>query len=297
MRDPEYDRFGPWIIEISEEDPLPPLFISHMMRKEKPFFCIKIPRPVDRRNLMPGMNMYDYVLSLFDNDLYVLERDGEDVRERSIPYKNIMALRHTENLLDGNLHIYIAEKCFNIPYSTVSSEIITRMVDLLRKRYIIDSHLEIETIKIKHMSAAPEEISFFFSGLLKRAREYHPDMNLLAIQVEVSVNSIEDNHLRRLFFGAIDKRLLESIHMCNGRELEIISRGRTWGYRWQAIYGKETLFLPLEKIRRIDREQEKSNRGIENLIFQTAGSRHSFSFTKENPALSDYLESIKDVAV
>ena len=265
MRDPEYDRFGPWILEVSEEDPIPPLFVSHMTRNEEHVFCIKIPRPMDRCDLNPGENMYDYVVSLNEKDLFILKRDGEDVIEQCIPYECIIALRHSEDLLDGNLVIYITNRYFKLPYSTVSSEIITRMV--------------------------------FFSGLLKSARKKHPDMSLLAIQAEISVISIEDNPLRRLFFGAINKRLLESIHMYNGRELEIINRGRTWGYRWQAIYGKETLFLPLEKIRRIDREQEKSSRGIENLIFQTAGSRHCFSFTKENPALSDYLESIKDVAV
>ena len=36
QRDPEYDRFGPWVIEIGDEDPPPPLFVPHLTRSEAP---------------------------------------------------------------------------------------------------------------------------------------------------------------------------------------------------------------------------------------------------------------------
>ncbi len=297
MRDPEYDRFGPWILEITEEDPLPPLFVSYMTRKEEPFFNIKIPRPIDRRDLSPGENMYDYVVSIYEKDLYILERVGDEVREQSIPYESIIALRHSEDLLDGNLFIYINNRCYKLPYSTVSSEIISRLIEILRQRYISTSSSRSDIISNRKPEPVSGELSFLFSGLLASAGKNHSDMKLLAFQSEIPVNSIEGKPWKRLFLGAIDKRLLESLHMCNGIELEIINRGRTWGYRWQAIYGKETLFLPLENIMDMNREYEKSSRGIENLIFQTAGSRHSFSFTRENPALPGYFKIIEDAAI
>ncbi|RKX93863.1 MAG: hypothetical protein DRP59_01775 [Spirochaetes bacterium] len=59
----EYDRFGPCIVEISEEDPFPPLFLPYLKGDESSLFSIKIPRREERRNLEPGMNLYDYVLS------------------------------------------------------------------------------------------------------------------------------------------------------------------------------------------------------------------------------------------
>ncbi|MCK5737459.1 MAG: hypothetical protein KAH21_13325, partial [Spirochaetaceae bacterium] len=178
-----------------------------------------------------------------------------------------------------------------------ASEIVSRLIDLLRQRCISTSSSLREIISNRKPEPVSGKLSFFFNGLLTSAGKNHPDMKLLAFQAEVPVNTIEENLLRRLFFGAINKRLLESIHMCNGSELEIINRGGTWGYRWQAIYGKETLFLPLENIMDINREHEKSSRGIENLIFQTAGSSHSFSFTRENPSLSGYFEMIENVAI
>ena len=64
MRDPEYDRFGPWIYEISEEDPVPPLFIDHIPTDKIPLMSIKIPRKIDRSEARPGWNLYDYVMNM-----------------------------------------------------------------------------------------------------------------------------------------------------------------------------------------------------------------------------------------
>ena len=55
MRDPEYDRFGPWIIEISEADPPPPLFRPYLTREETVLLSIKIPRKIDRRDAPPAL--------------------------------------------------------------------------------------------------------------------------------------------------------------------------------------------------------------------------------------------------
>lgn len=297
MRDPEYDRFGPWVLEISNEDPIPPLFVSWMTRDEAPLFSIKIPRPDERRNLEPGMNMYDYVVSLYESDLHVLERNENDVNEQSIPYKDIVAIRHKEDLLDGELNIYIAQRSYSIPYNTVSSEIVCRLADLLRERYIADGSSEAASSGNAGSMEVGDELSFYFNGLLKGARKDQPDMSILATQTEVPVSSIEENLWRRFLYGAIDKRLLESIHMFNGRELQIINRGRTWSYRWQVVYGKETLFLPLEKITGINVEPDPKNPGISTVVFRTAGSSHSFSFTSGNPSFSGYSEFLKQKAV
>ena len=38
----EYDRFGPWAVEVSEEDPMPRLFEPHVTRREVPLLSLKI---------------------------------------------------------------------------------------------------------------------------------------------------------------------------------------------------------------------------------------------------------------
>lgn len=287
MRDPEYDRYGPWMLEISESDPLPPLFEPFFTREEDPLYCVKIPRQMDRRDLSPGMNMYDYVVALYEVDLLILERDGEDVKTLSIPYSDIVTLRHSEDLLSGQLHIYTVGKCYSLPYSTVSAEMADHIVDLIRVRY---NTMPISNgIPDFNSPATPglEEMSFYFNGLLGKYRLNHPGTKFLAHQTEIAVHTMDNNFWRRIFYGAIEKKLLESIHFFNGSELEIIDRGRKWGYRWQAIYGKETLFLPVNNIRKINRLPDTLD-WIESLTFHTEVTGHSFLLVKANPGLEIY---------
>jgi len=293
MRDPEYDRFGPWILEISEADPLPPLFVPAMTRTEEPLFCIKIPRPMDRRDLSPGMNMYDYVVALYDDDFLVLERVEAEVIQLIFSYRDILAIRHSEDLLDGNLHIYLAKKSYNIPYSTVSAVLVEKLTELIRDRYHSGTSYTDAGSEVPVSTADTENLSFYFNGLLKNSRSSHPNTRLLAVQTEIAVHTVNDNFWRRLFYGAIDKRLLESMHLYNGCELEIVSRGRKWGYRWQAIYGKETLYLPLEKLKAMQKSPEKNNQGIESVDLETDGSSHAFLFVSSNPILTDYPGILK----
>jgi len=251
---------------------------------------------MDRCDLRPGEHMYDYVVCIYENDMLILERDGEDVKRKSIQYGEILALRLTEDLLNGILHIYTADYSYKIPFNTISSGLVEKLTEILRTRYINAPISENKSFKLKPSEIELDKLSFFFNRLLNKAEKKHPDMRLLAVQPEVSVKSNEKNLWRRFLFAAIDKRLLESLHIYNGKEMEIINRGRTWKYRWQAVYGKETLFLPLEKIRTVSLEPEKSGQGIRNLIFQTEGSHHTFSFLEENPLLLDYYNSISNKA-
>jgi hypothetical protein len=138
----------------------------------------------------------------------------------------------------------------------------------------------------------PENLSFYFTGLLKKTRTDSPQKTLIAHQSEVAVHTLEENIWRRVFYGAIDKRLLESLHFFDGRELEIVSRGRSWGYRWQAIYGKETLYLPKNRIGQAELYPDRTS-GFVSLSIDTAGSRHSFLFRVDNPELENYRHFMK----
>ena len=89
QRDPEYDRFGPWVVEISDEDPPPPLFVPHLSRTDTPLLSVKIPRVISRRDARPGMDLYDYLVSLYEEDVVVLERQDHHVEARTIRYADV----------------------------------------------------------------------------------------------------------------------------------------------------------------------------------------------------------------
>ena len=291
-RDPEYDRFGPWVIEISELDPPPPLFLPYLTREELPLLSIKIPRKIDRRNARPGMNMYDYMVTLYETDMVIFERDGDDVRSQTFFYRDVHLLRYGTTLLRGNLHLGMVGKVYDLPFNTVSSDVMQKLVDLIRQRYTtVVGHMALE----EEPDFSDEGLSFFFSRLLAKEKKQNPQLRLLASQIETAVGSYETGFFRRHLFGVIKKLLLESLHLSDGRELKIISRDKTYRYKWQVIHGQDTSYIPIDNITGVTWEAEPKNTAVYHLTLQTAGGNVSFAFVRENPSLPSYARFLSEL--
>lgn len=167
MNDPEYDRFGPWVVEISEVGPLPCLFLPYLTREETPLLSIKIPRKIDRQNARPGMNLYDYVVNLYREDLLILQRVADDVRTDTFFYCEIQCLWYEYVLLRGNLRLVMPERVFDLPFNTVSEAIMRRLVTLIRQRYT-DETAQVAITQIPDF--ADDNLSYYFTKLLARER-------------------------------------------------------------------------------------------------------------------------------
>jgi len=292
MRDNEYDRFGPWVIKITDKDPLPPLFVPYIRRDEIPQLSIKIPRIIERRNAHPGMNLYDYVVNLYSNDMIILERIGDDVESKSFLYEEIECLSYKEELLSGNLNLVMANKSFNLPFNTVSGNIMQRLVNLIRQKYIDTTRNE---NIVNQTEFTDINLSFFFTGLLTEGRKLNPEFKVFASQIETPVTSIEPSGFKKLIYGVIGKRLLESLHLSDGRELKILNRGKTFRYRGQATYGKEILYIPLNKITNIAWSDNQKIPGILHLTISTSGGSYQFAFVQNNPSAETYAQVLKMV--
>ncbi len=242
-RQHEYDRFGPWAIEVTAEDPAPPLFRPHLTRSEPALLSIKIPRHIERRNARPGMDLYDYLVCLYEDGLTVLQRveqprSGTEVRIETVRYQDVKYLRVSQDLLRGNVHLGLPDRPFDLPYNTVSGDLMWRAVDLIRQRY---ASPEAQATASPGPQAAPDArrqaipgpdlqvgedvLSFYFDRLLADERRHSPNGRLLAAQATVPVADGDVHPLRRLLFSIASKRLLESMHLTDGRELKIIDRG------------------------------------------------------------------------
>ncbi|NCF65903.1 MAG: hypothetical protein GWP61_08010 [Chloroflexi bacterium] len=285
MRDPEYDSFGPWIIEISELDPPPPLFLPYLTREENPLFSIKIPRKIDRRAAHPGMNLYDYLVTLYQEDFVILKRVGDEVSSEAFFYKEIQHLRHSEHLLKGNLHLAMMGKSYDLPFNTVSADIMRRLAELIRERYTGEAE---RAATVGDKGIPEDNLSYYFSRLLAQEKVLNPPFQVLASQTETPVGSYETRPLHKLLFGIISKRLLESLHLSDGRELKIISRGKIYKYKGQSVYGIEVCTIPTSKIIGITWEPDPKNTAVLKLILQTAGGTLTFAFIRDNPSLRSY---------
>lgn len=309
-RQHEYDRFGPWAIEVTAEDPAPPLFRPYLTRGEPALLSIKIPRHVERRNARPGMDLYDYLVCLYEDGLVVMQRADQQrrsqqrsvdgVRVEMVRYQDVQYVGVSQDLLRGNVHLGLPGRPFELPYNTVSEDLMWRAVDLIRDRYAKPAS---QAIASREPQAVPgpgrraitdpepqvgeDVLSFYFDRLLADERRRSPDQRLLAAQATRAVADGDVHPIRRLFFSIASMRLLESMHLTDGHELKIIDRGAMHAYRWQAVYGVRTTFVPLANLRGV-RWREDDAHATTVLDLATSGGSIEQVFSRDNPMLERY---------
>jgi hypothetical protein len=280
----EYDRFGPWAVQISEEDPPPPLFAPYLTRTERPILAVKIPRHLERRNARPGMDLFDYLVALYEDDLVILQRIDRGVRTDGCRYQDVQHLRVSRSLLRGNIHLGLPGRPYDLPYNTVSGDLMLGLVDIVRQRYAREP-----AALPSGPEPQPDEgvLSFYFERLLAAERRRDRGMRLLAAQGTLPVASQEMSAMRRLLFRVVDKRLLEGMHFCDGRELMILTRGRAFAYRWEVEYGVETTWLPVRNLSAADLRADPSN-AVAFLTLRTTAGDCPFAFADTNDTLAPY---------
>lgn len=285
MIDSEYDRFGPWVVEITEEDPPPPLFLPYLDKLDHSLFSVKIPRKIERRNARPGMNLYDYMVNLYEEEIEILERVEDEVRQHSFRYEDVQYIRFGEQLLKGTLYLRTPDQSFELPFNTVSKEIMQHVSCLIRERY---ANYPERMGNIREAANNVDKLGYYFSGLLERLKQSNPQLRILAIQPERFIGREERGLARRLFYGVVRKTLLETLHLSDGRELMIVNHGQNYKYGWQAIYGSSVYTLPLDRIRGTSWNLDSKSEAITHLQIYLSGSKVRFVLAEGNPAIPSY---------
>jgi hypothetical protein len=288
-RDPEYDRFGPWVIEISDDDPVPPLFAGHVSEASDVILSIKVPRKVARRDAAPGMDLYDYVVQLHEQTLAIHERVHSTVRSHTVAYREIQQLRVSEHLLRGELLLDAGGAGYSLPYNTVSNDLMREVARLIRQRYLDPSATRLELPP----APSPAPLSFHFMNLLHEAQA-DGRSRALASQETVPLGALERGRLRRWLAKLAGQRLLESIHLCDGLELRIIDRGYTYAHRWQSLYGRRETFIPLANIRGLGWETRDD--GSAELTVRTDGGEGSWAFSGDLQHVEEYVAWLERLA-
>ena len=283
----EYDRFGPWVLEISADDPVPPLFAPHCGLADEPILQVKVPRQIARRDAQPGTDLYDYLVTLYGDEMVVLERDGKGVRERTITYVDIKQLTVQEDLLRGRLHLGLPEAPLTLPFNTVSSEVITRVAGIIRERYRPSTEERVAPPATK----AGDALSFGFEHLLQQQRSADRHVVATLTQPQRSLRDTERSLWRRILFGIMDRRLLESMHLSDGLELHVFDRGRSYAHRWESVYGRRETFMPLANL--TDVEWQAGGNGPSSLTISTAGGVNTWAILGRDEEAADHVRWLR----
>ena len=271
----EYDAFGPWIIEIKNEHPMPQLFVPHYKENQTPLMLFKIPRYIERRNATPTMDLYDYVVGLFDSYIYFLKRVGRRVVEHRIMYTDIQSIKHVCALLHGEVVFYVDKKPITLYYNTVSDDVIAKMTAIISKKiasYSID-------LKLDNLPCGIDSIEFLYSNLINEIKATDPKYRLVAYQKKAAIT------LEKCFFGA-KKRLLEpKAFIANQNELIVIEREKQFKPKGSNLSYHLT-HIPYHSIKKITISPYKSEQDLKLLRFRTASHGHDFLFETSNASVN-----------
>ena len=141
----EYDRFGPWVDEVTEEADVPRLYRSHPIDFGAERLVLKVPRNITHRNATPDMDLYDHLIMLGQDLLTVLSRrkgtpsrkgstdSGQGYDVVAIPFAEVVAIRNALNLLDGRLTISTAGGTpISVSYNGSARDVVAKLVAELR---------------------------------------------------------------------------------------------------------------------------------------------------------------------
>ena len=184
----EYDAFGPWIIEITDKYPLPPLFIPYYKEDDFDLMRVKIPRYIDRCDANPDTDLYDYVIGLYQNSIYILERLENDVKETKILYDEIEGLENYVDILSGKFTIFLNDRKIIIPYNAVSKQIINRMIRIIRERYIGKYYQKLHSPYDKEKNNIKEVL---YINLLSRMQVNGETFDITVIQPSIMLQKIK----------------------------------------------------------------------------------------------------------
>lgn len=285
----EYDAFGPWILEITDKYPLPPLFIPHYRDKGDSLLKVKIPRNIERRNATADMDLYDYVVGLYADHAYILERVGNDVKETQISYSDIEGMENFVDLLSGTLSIFFGGKTFVIPYNAVSEPIVNSMMKIIRDRYIVKTYPK---LKSPYDDAEKRIKEVIFINLLSKARAKVEEFSIAVVQPSIRLRFASRAIRQKALHLIFGKRMMGSVHLSNGREALILSRGKSFKTRLDVVYSRSYCYVPLEKLRAVVLERDGCYDNLFRFSMKTDDHSFSYYFDEFNQEAKDYYGNL-----
>jgi hypothetical protein len=282
----EYDAFGPWIYEVNEEHPMPPLFAPYYKSLDNSLMVIKIPRNLERRNARPDMDLYDYVISLYEDSICILKRVDEHVEEMRAHYSSIVGIEDHRRLLKGTLD---HDKLI-IPYNTVSSNIILKFTRIIREKFTQKSF----DIKSAFDPGEDYGVEVLYRNMLKDIKPIIPDIRVCAVQRSIPLKLAKGNFFERLGHFFSRQILLNSLHLTNNKELIVFTRGRAIIKRGKANYDYSTIYIPIEKLESIFTERDEKYEGLEVINLKLAAQEFRFYFDQTNRRSIDFYNNLND---
>lgn len=294
MRSNEYDMFGPWILEINAIDDIPRLFKPYFSKIDDVLLLIKIPKNIERRNANPSMDLYDYVLGVYDEYLLILKKHSKSVDVLKIKFKDIVAITNSNDLLNGNVILYLSKKIISFHYNAVSMDIIQHLLKLVREKYTKNNNLILEDVQDYNSVQGVDEL---YINLLHHFASAEDQFNVLAIQRSIKAIPSYTTITKRIidFVNIYRENLLQStMYLTNKRELLIISRGKTFGKPNTEVHRYDLTYISLSRITNTHYDNISEYKNISPFFIETQDHIFKYYFDNVNNQSKHLLEVLSN---
>jgi len=245
VRTPELDAFGPWILRVRTPEDVPELF-RPVRDLAGTRMVVKVPRPIERREVRAGMDLYDALIVVRDDGVEVLSRvpDALDGRVRRwLPADDLLAVEDSTELLDGMLRLHAAGiDPVEIPYNGASADVVLTLLDEIRFLWRQPGGFPERQPDMPLEALGPDDI-----GLVSHHRDlarHDPLMRPLVLRRRHTARR-SGNAFVRTVEGAWPPTLHAAVVETTGSELVVLHR-RTWLERGhKGIHSLATTVVPL----------------------------------------------------
>ncbi len=291
-RDPEYDAFGPWISKFRDAELLPKRFVGHVDMSIDYDFLAKVPTNKDRRDLKPGMDMYDAVIGLHGDTLYVYERHDTEVEQCVLDVSEVYSMVVQYDLLEGHLYLQLKEREFDIRFNTVSRDVIKELVNLIRIRYMHSS----DSKAFSYISS--DEIAnmdYYYHNEWKSLVADEPDLKILAMQPITRLKYSGQAISKRLIKSLLYSHLKSCLYLTNGKELILSKNGEDFKRLRKSDYSTSYTYIPLNRIISIDTHESELTEELEQHTLKVGFKDFKFLFHKDNATGKHFCESLQAI--
>ena len=283
----EYNAFGPWAYEISDRYPLPRLFAPYFTADDKAVMKIKIPREIERRKASPGMNLYDYVVALYEDRILVLKREDSTVLEKQIPLKDFKGIRIYQNLLKGGYTIFSARGSISFPFNSVSLDLFQKLTDLILER-VKSRGRDISSLPVTE--TAPESV--LLVNMLHDAQMKMSDIRVGAVQKSADVHrkGATQNMIERMLWGEMNP---EALHLYTDQYLIVMENGVFPNRVGMQEFGYTQTIIPLDRIDKIEVAHSEEYSLLEESRLSLGHDQIAYHFEIDNEEVADFYNALK----
>ncbi len=284
----EYNAFGPWAYEISDKYPLPRLFAPYFTADDKAVIKIKVPREIERRNADPGMDLYDFVVALYEDRLLVLERQDDKVKEHQIALKDFKGVRIYENLLKGGYTIFSAREAISFPFNGVSVDLFQKLTDLLLEKTQGGSACDITSLPV----TKTEPQSMLLINMLHDLQMKMPDIRIGAVQKSADVHrkGATQNMIERMLWGEMNP---EALHLYTDKYLVVLENGVFPNRVGMQEFGYTQTIIPLNRIDKIEVAPSEEYSLLEESRLSLGPDQIVYHYEVDNEEVAAFYNALK----